>query len=353
MPSRAARWISWITLRSNSADSRSPGRQPRREARRSSSSRALPSVSNSVMPLIGAGVVDLEVVEAPRRAVAAELSGVAVVDARPVEQVAQLAQVPLAQLLLDAVRPQAGYLPAHVEVRLVDGVAEGVAGVAAHDEAALLGHEAAHVPNRAAHHDVHALHRDAAAGRGVAAYHEQAPAPGGAGRLARVAVDHNGPGHHVLRRPGAAIAVHAHDRLLVHARAVVAHVPFDVDLEGSVDSRGQGVRAARVQHAPAPRPVAVHRVQPGVQLAKRRVRQVDRPDGHVGRGHETRARSQTYTLPGSGSHTVASSALGSTAIARYSDAIATQSSVSAITAGLHAIGSRSTAKPSAVPTAKV
>ena len=47
------------------------------------------------------------------------------------------------------------------------------------------------------------------------------------------------------------------------------------------------------------------------------------------------------------------SAPGSTAIARYSDAIATQSSVSAITAGLQAIGSRSTAKPSIVPTANV
>ena len=48
----------------------------------------------------------------------------------------------------------------------------------------------------------------------------------------------------------------------------------------------------------------------------------------------------------------ASSAPGSTAIARYSEAIATQSSVSAITAGLQAIGSRSTAKPSAVPTSE-
>ena len=48
-----------------------------------------------------------------------------------------------------------------------------------------------------------------------------------------------------------------------------------------------------------------------------------------------------------------SAAPGSTAIARYSEAIATQSSVSASTAGLHAIGSRSTANPSAVPTRKV
>ena len=52
-------------------------------------------------------------------------------------------------------------------------------------------------------------------------------------------------------------------------------------------------------------------------------------------------------------HIRASSAPGRTAIAWYSEAIATQSSVSASTAGLHAIGSRRTAKPSAVPTAKV
>ena len=62
---------------------------------------------------------------------------------------------------------------------------------------------------------------------------------------------------------------------------------------------------------------------------------------------------QLYTWPGSGSQVTASEAPGSTAIARYSEAIATHSSVSAITAGLQAIGSRSTAKPSAVPTANV
>src|SRR3954465_5357901 len=53
---------------------------------------------------------------------------------------------------------------------------------------------------------------------------------------------------------------------------------------------------------------------------------------------------------GGGSPPTAAGGPGSAAIARYSGAIATQSSVSAITAGLHAIGSRSTAKPSAVPT---
>ena len=49
----------------------------------------------------------------------------------------------------------------------------------------------------------------------------------------------------------------------------------------------------------------------------------------------------------------ASDAPGRTAIARHSDAIATQSSDSASTAGLQAIGSRSTAKPSSVPQRKV
>ena len=67
----------------------------------------------------------------------------------------------------------------------------------------------------------------------------------------------------------------------------------------------------------------------------------------------TGSRSHEYTCAGSGSHTSALSAPGRTAIARYSDAIATQSSFSAITAGLQAIGSRSTANPSAVPTANV
>jgi hypothetical protein len=57
--------------------------------------------------------------------------------------------------------------------------------------------------------------------------------------------------------------------------------------------------------------------------------------------------------PGSGSQQSAWSAPGSTANARYSEAIATHCSVSAITAGLQAMGSRSTAKPSRVPMAKV
>src|SRR5262249_15265477 len=95
-------------------------------------------------------------------------------------------------------------------------------------------------------------------------------------------------------------------------------------------------------------------VEPLVERSHRLDGQVDGHSiGYVGRRHHTSALLQLYTRPGSGSQLRASSAPGSTAMARYSDAIATQSSVSAITAGLHAMGSRRTAKPSTVPTANV
>src|SRR5215218_8089453 len=151
MPSRAARWISWIVLRSNVADSRRPGCQPGWPLR----PRLLPRVSNSVIgsPLVLAGVVDVEVVEPARRAVAAEVGRVGVVDAGALEQRAQLGDVVLGELLLDAVGTEALDRAAHVEVRLVDRVAERVARVAADDEAALLGHERAHVPHRPADDD--------------------------------------------------------------------------------------------------------------------------------------------------------------------------------------------------------
>src|SRR5215204_5578811 len=87
MPSRAARWISWMTSRLKIAPSRRPGRQPCAADRRSMSSCALPRTSNSVIggqtpsrsdPFArGASVlprvVDVEVVELAGGAVAAEV----------------------------------------------------------------------------------------------------------------------------------------------------------------------------------------------------------------------------------------------------------------------------------------
>ena len=60
-----------------------------------------------------------------------------------------------------------------------------------------------------------------------------------------------------------------------------------------------------------------------------------------------------FTQEFAGSTIRASAAPGRSAIACSSEAIATQSSVSASSAGLHATGSRSTANPSALATAKV
>ena len=125
----------------------------------------------------------------------------------------------------------------------------------------------------------------------------------------------------------------------------------DVDLDLGVDPDRDGVGAAGMRHAPARRRIG--RVQPPVEVAQGSDGEVDRLGRVGGDRHQAFAFSHEYTRAGSGSHTSAASAPGSTAIARYSDAIATQSSFSAITAGLHAIGSRSTAKPSAVPTANV
>ena len=130
-------------------------------------------------------------------------------------------------------------------------------------------------------------------------------------------------------------------------------MPVDLDLDLGVEADGDGVRAVRVGHPPPAGRGAVDVVQPLVELSHRRRGEVDRLPRELGGAHVTVASSHEYTRPGSGSQTSASSAPGSTAIALYSDAIATQSSVSASTAGLQAIGSRRTANPSAVPTAKV
>src|SRR6202035_5813644 len=92
-PSRAERWISAIALRSNVADSRSPGCQP-----------SPASMATSV----ASEVVGVEVVEAPRGPVAPELGGVHVVELGEAQQLAELREMLRAQLLLDAVGAQAG-----------------------------------------------------------------------------------------------------------------------------------------------------------------------------------------------------------------------------------------------------
>src|SRR5262249_5292830 len=145
-------------------------------------------------------------------------------------------------LLLDAVRAEGGDLAAHVDVGLVDRVAEPLTRVAADHERALLGHEPADVPDRSVDHDLDSLHRDPAAGRGASLDHQQAAAPGRARGLAGAALDHDAPGHHVLGHPDAAVARDPHGGVLVHPGAVVADVTVDLDLELAVEAGGESVR---------------------------------------------------------------------------------------------------------------
>src|SRR4051794_10123930 len=109
MPVSAARWMSAMVARSKVADSRS-----------------------MVVPSVRRRVVDVEVVELAGRAVAAEAGRVGG-HAGGREQLGQFGQVLGAHLLLDAVGAEGLHRPLHVDPRLVEGVAERVAGVAADD----------------------------------------------------------------------------------------------------------------------------------------------------------------------------------------------------------------------------
>ena len=158
--------------------------------------------------------------------------------------------------------------------------------------------------DRAADHDLDALHRDPAARRGAATDHQQPSAPRGRRGLARVALHDDRARHDVLRDADAGVALDPHRRPLVHAGAVVAHVPGDLDLDRRAEPDRHRVRAARVGDPPA-RPVGrVEVVQALVQLAHRRHREVDGllgGDGHRRRGGRFLRRAQ-YLRPLPGVH---------------------------------------------------
>ena len=62
----------------------------------------------------------------------------------------------IAKRLLDAIGAEAVHRAAHEEARLVERVAERVAGIAEHHEGSGLRHEGRHMPDRAFDHDVDA-----------------------------------------------------------------------------------------------------------------------------------------------------------------------------------------------------
>ncbi len=92
-------------------------------------------------------------------------------------------------------------------------------------------------------------------------------------------------------------------------------------------------------------------MQLGVERAHGRLGEVDRCGRRALQPIVTAAHA--YTRSGSGSQIRALSIPGSSARARNSEAIATHASVSAMIAGLQAIASRTTAKPSPLVTSSV
>ena len=148
-------------------------------------------------------------VELARRAVAAELRDIDLRRrARPCRAARRSVALCSSRIAFSMQSaPRLFDLAAHEQPRLVDRIAERIAGVAEHHEIAGLRHEGRHVADRALHDDVDALHRDAAARRGVAVDDQQAAAAGRAGRLLGVALHVHAARHHVLGDAGAGVAV--------------------------------------------------------------------------------------------------------------------------------------------------
>src|SRR5581483_2799865 len=106
---------------------------------------------------------------------------------------------------------------------------------------------------------------------------EQAAVRARTGRLRRTALDDNRPGHHVLGDTDTAVAAHADGRELVHARAVVADVAVDLDVERSVEADRDRMATVRVREPDA------HRVDGAGKCVQRTVDPADGVSGDVER----------------------------------------------------------------------
>ncbi len=73
---------------------------------------------------------------------------------------------------------------------------------------------------------------------------------GGARRLAGIALHMNLARHHVLANTDTGIAFDDHRRLLVHARAVIARVPHDLDRDRRIEADRKRMLAKRIFNTP-------------------------------------------------------------------------------------------------------
>ena len=105
---------------------------------------------------------------------------------------------------------------------------------------------------------------------------KQPAAAGGAGRLAGVARHMHEARHHVLGDADPGVAVDQHGGELVHAGAVIADRPVDLDGDRRVEPGGNGMAPRRMVDDPVPLiGVGAEAVQRRVQLAERRGAEID------------------------------------------------------------------------------
>src|ERR1051326_5000250 len=118
----------------------------------------------------------VEAVQRARRADPGDVLGPDVPEARRGRELADPGHVRGGQLLDLGIRAQRADLAGHVDDRLVERVAERVAGVAADEHGPGLGHEPAHVPDVAGHRYRAALERYPGPGGRVALDDDQTAA---------------------------------------------------------------------------------------------------------------------------------------------------------------------------------
>src|SRR5437773_8689383 len=202
-----------------------------------------------MMASVSVGVIDVEIIELAGRAEAAEVLRIGL-DLGLLQEAGELGEMMVGHLLFDAVGTETVDLASDIELRLIDGIAQGFARISAHNEMAALRHEGRHMADRAADHDIDALHRDAAARGGIALDDQEPAIAGRTRRLASIAVDAHDARHHVFGDTWTRMAMDEDFGMLVHAAAIEAGMAADLDHNRGIETAGNGMLAHRVLDQP-------------------------------------------------------------------------------------------------------
>src|SRR6266545_5635996 len=191
----------------------------------------------------------IEVVELACGADPGDVLRVDVVEACQLDEPLDLEDVLVGEVFDAGVGAERADPPGHVDHRLVQRVAEGLAGVTADEDGPRLGHEPAHVTDVASHDDRAALERDPSPRAGVSRDRNHTAVGGRAGGLGGVAVDADRARHEVLADPPADEAVDGDVGTVAESADVVAGVAVDGDVEVVAQPDGEVVAAPRLGDA--------------------------------------------------------------------------------------------------------